>query len=474
MIDIRMRRLSKRYRLPRSSQAATTRLDQIVRNAIDAELLEASLERAGISRTDEICIRRVSANAKLNDADSNLRMATAWSVSIADAIAKALRDGGSNVVFYRSLHHALSEMVVSALRGDLSRSWAWKQLGIWSGADIVTPEFAANEVMKALIDNPIVAPAVLRDASRKGLLQILLVNVSPTRWERLASRVVAVRGDPIVAHEQDALAFSGNDVDIDRIVANSPIIQSLRGVIDNIAIAKAVAIVALVEADPAVFLKPKVIVASAVARLATTLTRARPGTEAERSAPVDVPELRAHAPADAQRAGEDTTSPRRDSASTSWGGLLFVHNVLREEDFESLVSDLPDRRLAWTLHQLALLLVPATPEDAAILAFAGLPPSQRPPVDQRTLSEDERYALEKTRQSVVAKLRAALNASDAEPDSELMARAASREAEIIADPAWIEVHLRLSEVTTDVRRAGLDLDPGWLPWLGVVMRFVYE
>jgi hypothetical protein len=25
-----------------------------------------------------------------------------------------------------------------------------------------------------------------------------------------------------------------------------------------------------------------------------------------------------------------------------------------------------------------------------------------------------------------------------------------------------------------VRRAGLDLDPGWLPFLGVVLRFTYE
>jgi len=25
-----------------------------------------------------------------------------------------------------------------------------------------------------------------------------------------------------------------------------------------------------------------------------------------------------------------------------------------------------------------------------------------------------------------------------------------------------------------VRRNGLDLDPGWVPWIGVVVRFVYE
>jgi hypothetical protein len=31
----------------------------------------------------------------------------------------------------------------------------------------------------------------------------------------------------------------------------------------------------------------------------------------------------------------------------------------------------------------------------------------------------------------------------------------------------------LDEVDLDVRRAGLDLDPGWVPWLGTVVRYVY-
>jgi hypothetical protein len=44
---------------------------------------------------------------------------------------------------------------------------------------------------------------------------------------------------------------------------------------------------------------------------------------------------------------------------------------------------------------------------------------------------------------------------------------------VVADPGWIEIRLDLREVATDVRRVGLDLDPGWLPWLGVVMRFAY-
>ena len=42
------------------------------------------------------------------------------------------------------------------------------------------------------------------------------------------------------------------------------------------------------------------------------------------------------------------------------------------------------------------------------------------------------------------------------------------------EPGWIELHLPLSSVETPIRRLGLDLDPGWLPWLGCVVRIIYE
>jgi hypothetical protein len=33
--------------------------------------------------------------------------------------------------------------------------------------------------------------------------------------------------------------------------------------------------------------------------------------------------------------------------------------------------------------------------------------------------------------------------------------------------------MRHSQVDMTVRRAGLDLDPGWVPWLGRVVQFHY-
>lgn len=41
------------------------------------------------------------------------------------------------------------------------------------------------------------------------------------------------------------------------------------------------------------------------------------------------------------------------------------------------------------------------------------------------------------------------------------------------DASHVEVFYPLDAVRLDVRRAGLDIDPGWLPWLGKVVRFHY-
>ena len=61
-----------------------------------------------------------------------------------------------------------------------------------------------------------------------------------------------------------------------------------------------------------------------------------------------------------------------------------------------------------------------------------------------------------------------------EEEEDVVRHVCWRRAEIVADPGWIEVRFSLDEVRTDVRRAGLDIDPGFIPWLGVVMKFKYE
>ena len=49
-----------------------------------------------------------------------------------------------------------------------------------------------------------------------------------------------------------------------------------------------------------------------------------------------------------------------------------------------------------------------------------------------------------------------------------------RRGRIRCEPGWIELALPLDSVDTSTRRLGLDLDPGWLPWLACVLRIRYD
>ena len=73
---------------------------------------------------------------------------------------------------------------------------------------------------------------------------------------------------------------------------------------------------------------------------------------------------------------------------------------------------------------------------------------------------------------VAAHLRERLDRPEATSE-ELLDFVCRRRGEIAFDPGWVELRLPVDEISVELRRAGLDLDPGWVPWLGCVVRFVY-
>jgi hypothetical protein len=157
---------------------------------------------------------------------------------------------------------------------------------------------------------------------------------------------------------------------------------------------------------------------------------------------------------------------------TDWAGLLFFLATAAEAGLpEAVLSDevLADQPLSWTFYQLARRLIPAAgPTDPALFALAGLVPGDEP---QQPLAAEAAHL--DMHAGGWARVTAA-RLGQAERDAfDVAGEVAPRTGSIVASPGWIEVHLDLADVDIDVRRAGLDLDPGWVPWLGVVVIFVY-
>jgi hypothetical protein len=189
------------------------------------------------------------------------------------------------------------------------------------------------------------------------------------------------------------------------------------------------------------------------------------------------PERAGADPGDTSASGSHPVDAQRRRAWTQAGGLLFVLNVLDDLELGAALADdetLAERPLRWSLHRLALQLAPVGAEDPAALAFAGLAPDDDPPSLGETPPTDaELERIVDYADRVVADLRDRLERPD-DPPLALLDAVCRRRAEIVADPGWIEARFSAEDADAELRRAALDLDPGWLPWLGAVVVFAYD
>jgi hypothetical protein len=179
-------------------------------------------------------------------------------------------------------------------------------------------------------------------------------------------------------------------------------------------------------------------------------------------------------------AGDDpgTVAARgRHGPSTDWAGLLFLLATAADAGIPDTVLDdavFGARPLPWILQGIGVRLVPVTVRDAAVAAFAAADPEGPPPWELGPpASDDELAQLEVVARRWAAVTAAALGEPDREP-LDVVASIARRSGVVDHTPGWLEIHLDIDQVDVAVRRAGLDLDPGWVPWLGAVVRFIYE
>jgi hypothetical protein len=177
---------------------------------------------------------------------------------------------------------------------------------------------------------------------------------------------------------------------------------------------------------------------------------------------------------------DDTTPPddRRDGAATTWAGLVFLLNTAEELGLPDVVeqhASLGGRPLPWVLQHVGLRLVPATADDPAVLALAGIDPAspwhRELPPDDREIEALDELCLQWA--SCTADRLTGPDTTTDETPVDVVRRIARRPGTVLSEPGWTEVVLSQDDVDLDVRRAGLDLDPGWVWWLGSVVRFRY-
>ena len=162
---------------------------------------------------------------------------------------------------------------------------------------------------------------------------------------------------------------------------------------------------------------------------------------------------------------------------TDFGGLLYLLSLVDALELPDAIVATPcfeQRPFQWVLYHLALNLIPLNELDPALLAFCGLGGEEELPWrDQPELSEAEQQWFDQSTESLVQLLRERLVQHPDQPlqgREFLLDRVCRRQAQIISEPGWLEVVFPFDTVSTEIRRAALDLDPGYLPWLGQVVK----
>lgn len=164
---------------------------------------------------------------------------------------------------------------------------------------------------------------------------------------------------------------------------------------------------------------------------------------------------------------------------TEYGGLLYLLSLIDELALPDAIVDancFAERPFHWVLHRLGSTLLPLSPTDPALIAFCGLGDvDELPWRDALPSSELERQWLEGAADALVQRLRERMDIErEKESRQGLLQRVCRRSAELHSEPGWLEVVFALDDISVEIRRAALDLDPGYLPWLGQVVRFRYE
>lgn len=518
MTAITIGRFNARYRVSPGAPTAPRRLAQILTDTLTRGL-DQVVDKTGIGPSGYLCIRDVTARATLALDEPDDILVERLGQAIADAISGATA-GGAAAVYYPSRGPALIDLATRALNGDFTRSWAWAQLGVWPSDSPVRADVVAALVMRALARDPRCAVSTLVYLARtaEATFAALLERAAPETWVALAQAVTRGAGWTLQVTALPTESQPPASVPlVRRILDGSGIASQVTAHHQSLPIPTCLALgaLAVLEVEPAAWAGGAGQVGATVAAVARELWTTRERTSVRRldsqrranaeraesprgrTASASGERLRIGAGASGESVVEPTASPGREigarpevaaphaaeaghvvrwRATTESGGVLYLIGLAGRLGLPEMI--LNDARLSagglrWALNQLAAALAGIEPGDPAALAFAGLLPVALPPTAERPAANtSELGAIREYRAVLVEGLIAALDRRD-EPEAQLLEFVCRRRAEIVGDPGWIEARFSLDDVSVDIRRAGLDRDPDWVQWLGVVVRFVY-
>ncbi len=449
---------------------------------------------AGLVREDEwLLIRHLRLVARWRADEVDADVGQVWGKALRRSIDEALASGAdSNCIRYSSHREAIADMLYRSALGERTRQWAWQCMGLIERADVDCGGVLDSGVRQLLHSPEWIWPVLQRIVAGEeatAALTALLRGMPASAWTKLFAACPqtvpyarwmgdAIHGaSPLTEDVADEPGMRGSPAARRLLVwaqARSHFVQRHVATL-------AVLLAALVwPASGSTNEVSRQRARLAWARLAGALSRAEVAKSAKPSpshatpTPGDLREDMQIEPTQKPRDEHDEPAPRelpKLPDTTAWqatrhAGLLFwLSRIAASGALEWLdqQADAPADGLRLLLRELALAMdVPD--DDPAFAVFCGgtVPQAEAP------LSIADKAG------SIVNQWSTWL--ADAAPDlpEPRIATVCKRDGRLRLEPGWVELHLPIASVDTSIRRIALDLDPGWLPWLGCVVRIHYD
>lgn len=482
--------------------------------AARAAALEGELEGAlaRLAGDDEVIVlRRVEARVRLAAGGSTQADARAFSDGVAQALGSALRHAPARACQrWPRRRQALVAFVQDAIAGDVARDWVWQRLGWLQGGAAIDTRAGRDALLRRLADDPRDADAgvpLLRAILPTPAWPALVALLSDGELRGLAQSVWLRLGGTGPAGFDAGPAVRAPDLAPAPVAPPVASPAGLAAVWPATARAAATPVrqrwalrLACLLAEPLLARRGSAAVDHALQAFSTAAPGDAPPPGGPRHGSAAAP---AHSGAGAlpaartvaPRAPEDAPRPAADSqpvrgphsARTAHGGLLLLLPLLEPCGALALLERTAPRPIdsgdngdsGWSLqtalHRLALLLHPMAGDDPAALAFCGRGGAGAPPEHSEAVAlspnGDAGTPVQAARDCLLHALAERL------PDwrgPALATRVVRRAATVAVEPGWMDVTYAMRDVSTELRRSALDLDPGFIPWLGSVLRFRYE
>lgn len=510
MSDVTIERLHAEYHDVTAEHAV--RFDQAF-GAVGATLLDAALAEVGLPDLHAVCVDEIALSIELDPTEPVDRLATAWALDLAYGIRRHLDSGSTGVmVFEREIDAAVEFVRNAVVPGRLDQAWVWQQLGYASHGrstsldDVVdfcrrSPELVLAALRICIVDLSrslsgadwiVLANAIARASNRSGVASLL---ADPIPGE--------VDTDPVSGSLIERVGGSVGPTSAPAVVLLASATLQAAWAVASAADRAALVAAAVLLAEPARSGDRETLAATfravneAFERSIDAELSATDGTadaHAERAENVSnataplTPSPSAGADAETASAAESSvqSSPTREAPRavpestdlrsmlvTDAGGVFFVISVLKHlEVVDQLAVAAPENvldLLARALEQLTGV----SRVDPAILTVAGIDisdPAQRETL-HAPLAADLADVVDDACHRVLDWLDESVETD--EPGSFSWEWLWARHAAIDLQVGWIEIDFASASADIRIRRLGLDLDPGFVWWLGAIVRFRY-